>query len=126
MKLKDGPYLAKAQAVADELGIIGELGISKEAKDNFLDVLIDEMESRLQNTESTNSLSALNLSQVPPDSVTFHGDHQVTQMAELFKLDVDETLFQWNEFKEMSRDELPNCFKSWQPKNQLLETCMLT
>ena len=109
MKMKDGPYLAKAQVVADELGISGQPKDVTEARNKFLDELYEEMENRLQNYDVISNLSALNLSQVPPDGATFHGDHQVSQLAEMFNLDVDETLSQWNEMKEMFRDELSDC-----------------
>ena len=80
-----------------------------ETKNTFLDKLNDQMESHLQNTEIISHLSALNLSQVPPDVTTFHGDHQVTQLAELFNLDVDDTLFQWNELKDIFKEEIHEC-----------------
>ena len=75
----------------------------------FLDELNDQMESRFQNTEIITHLSALNLSQVLPDATTFHGDHQVTQLAELLNLDVDDTLFQWIELKYSFKEEIHEC-----------------
>ena len=65
--MKDGPYLAKAQVVADELGISGQPKDVTEARNIFLDELYEEMENRLQNSDVISNLSALNLSQVPPD-----------------------------------------------------------
>ena len=111
MKRKDGPYLAKRQSVIDELDINVEGLDVTEAKNKFIDDLTEEMESRLENTEVITNLSALNLSQVPHDSFTFHGDHQVSQLAELFNLDEDDTLFQWNELKDVLResDKLSDC-----------------
>ena len=76
MKVKDGPYLTKAMTVANEL-FVEEADLT-ETKNKFLDELNDQMESRLRNTEIISHLSALNLSQIPPDAITFHGDHQVT------------------------------------------------
>lgn len=109
MKDRDGPYLAKANVIAEELNITGETDKVKDAKIKFLDELLQQLESRLENTEMINNLAALNLSQVSPDTVTFHGDHEVSQLAELFNLDVDETLFQWNELKEIFKEEMSSC-----------------
>ena len=83
MKTRDGPFLAKRKSVVTELEI--NMGDNEtkvtEAKNKFIDELIQEMENRLGNAEVITNLSALNISQVPPDSLSCHGDHQVSKLA---------------------------------------------
>ena len=72
MKVKDGPYLTKSMTIANEL-FVEETDLTG-TKNKFLEELNDQTESRLKNTEIITHLSALNLSQIPPDATTFHGD----------------------------------------------------
>ena len=100
--------------VANEL-FVDEADLTR-TTNKFLDELNDQMESRLQITGIITHLSALNLSQVPPDATEFHGVHEVTQLAELFNFDVDDTLFQWSSLKTVLKRKYmnahqPRCLK---------------
>ncbi|XP_046563809.1 E3 SUMO-protein ligase KIAA1586-like [Haliotis rubra] len=110
MKDKPGPYLNRI----DQLANLYDLEKTesrrtdiKSSKDIFLDHLIQNMEERMQVTPIITNLSALDLRKDgDPSFLTFHGDAEITQLAEHFGLDVDQTQLEWSQVKELFSGEL--------------------
>ncbi|XP_046571837.1 zinc finger protein 862-like [Haliotis rubra] len=81
MKEKPGPYLSKVDQLTSQYGI--EMTKSRQinvqsSMDTFLDLLIGNLEDRLQATPVLTSLSALDLRKAGDSSfLTFHGDAEV-------------------------------------------------
>ncbi|XP_046546632.1 uncharacterized protein LOC124256710 [Haliotis rubra] len=125
MKEKPGPYLSKVDQLTSQYGI--EMTNSRQIKvqssmDTFLDLLIGNLEDRLQATPVLTSPSALDLRKAGDSSfLTFHGDAellilqvaicilyllQVSDLVEQFQLDTDQTLLEWNQVKELFSEDL--------------------
>ena len=51
----------------------------------------------------------MDLSQVDEDSSICYGDNEITTLCEQFDLDVDDTLVEWNNLKEMVQSEIEKC-----------------
>lgn len=112
MKEKDAPFTSRAASVAENLGIeIKEVTLNaiQAARNNFIDNLTTNMEERMENSTVVDHLSALNLTTVTQDSLTFHGDAAISSLAVHFSMDEDITLYQWSEFKEFFREKLELC-----------------
>ncbi|XP_067675870.1 uncharacterized protein [Haliotis asinina] len=110
MKEKPGPYLSKVDQLTSQYGL--DMTMSRQmnvqsSKDTFLDLLIGNLEYRLQATPVLTSLSALDLRKAGDSSfLTFHRDAEVSDLAEQFKLDTDRTLLEWNQVKELFSNAL--------------------
>ena len=120
MKERDAPHTSRVATVAQSLNIIATeqtLQSIYNARDTFIDNLTKNIEDRLENTEVISHLSMLDLSQVNPDTATFHGDAAISYLTAHFNMDEDTTLYQWNDLKEFFKDQLHLCTPKY-----LLET----
>lgn len=97
MKEKDAPLTSRAASVAENLGVeIKEdnLHAIQAARNNFIDNLTTNMEERMENSTLVDHLSALNLSTVNQECLTFHVDAAISSLAVHFSMDEDITLHQ--------------------------------
>lgn len=105
MKRKAGPNLSSMKTVLEQLEIISPTSIKViETKNTFLTLLVEQMEERLNDTELVAALAVLDLTQLNEESALFHGDHEITILAEHLGLCVDDTLVEWNDFKGVMKN----------------------
>ncbi|XP_045165902.2 zinc finger protein 862-like [Mercenaria mercenaria] len=110
MKKRPGPYLSKVTTMAETLGISvqGENKIYQ-VRDKFIDAVVDHMEEHLEHSELISAMSVLDLSHIPADQATFHGDTDISQLAQHLELSEDDLLFEWNDIKEKFSGVLDKC-----------------
>ncbi|XP_053406383.1 uncharacterized protein LOC128559206 [Mercenaria mercenaria] len=114
MKRHPGPYLSKVENMAASLGIEkrNEEKV-KEVRDKFIVSLTDHLEERLEHIEVVSALSVLDLSRVPANQCTFHGDIEISQLSNHLQLPEDDVLFEWNDLKEKFNPVLSSCTRKF-------------
>ncbi|XP_067670753.1 zinc finger protein 862-like [Haliotis asinina] len=110
MKEKPGPYLSRVDQLGEQYKLekVGSrrTDVSR-SKTLFLDKLMENLEQRLKVTPILTSLSALDLRKAGDSSfLTFHGDAEITELAEHFGLDVEKTQLEWSQVKELFAEEV--------------------
>ncbi|XP_046581004.1 uncharacterized protein LOC124288528 [Haliotis rubra] len=116
MKDKPGPYLSRVDQLGEQYNLeksdSRRTDVSR-SKTLFLDKLIENLEERMKVTPILTSLSALDLRKAGDSSfLTFHGDAEITELAEHFDLDVDKTQLEWSQVKELFAEEVDTCSPS--------------
>ncbi|XP_067682730.1 E3 SUMO-protein ligase KIAA1586-like [Haliotis asinina] len=107
---KPGPYLSRVDELGEQYNLekVGSrrTDVSR-SKTLFLDKLMENLEQRLKVTPILTSLSALDLRKALDSSLlTFHGDAEITELAEHFGLDVEKTQLEWSQVKELFAEEV--------------------
>jgi hypothetical protein len=99
-----GLHYTEASAKASKYGIPHseeEVVAHLKVKQKFLDALLSNLSSRLEEPALVANLSVLNLQAVDADCRTLHGFEDLTALANNFGLDVDEVQDEWMRFKDL-------------------------
>ncbi|KAL3842529.1 hypothetical protein ACJMK2_020532 [Sinanodonta woodiana] len=107
LKEKEGVNTTKSSELIKKINVTwkpNELESVHSAEKKFIDGLVSNITKRLQNTEVIDKFTIFRNN--IPDEVKngFYGNDEIVDLAEHLKLDVDETLYQWDLFKTSIAD----------------------
>ncbi|XP_060598671.1 E3 SUMO-protein ligase KIAA1586-like [Ruditapes philippinarum] len=98
LKQSEGLSTKRAAKIVSEHNInVTEQKIEsvKKAEHLFIDNLVDHIERRLDSSDVVDCMSVFNMA----DQSTFYGNDEIMYLAEHFRMDVDETLQEWETVK---------------------------
>ncbi|XP_053380132.1 zinc finger protein 862-like [Mercenaria mercenaria] len=99
LKTSPGVSLRKASKLMDDFEISPteqKRSVVHAAENKFIDNLIDNIESRLQNSDIIDAMSIFNMS----GKGSFDGNDEIELLAEHFSEDVDSALYEWDSLKD--------------------------
>jgi hypothetical protein len=99
LKTVDGISMKRAETLLMENNIMpseNQKRLVKEAEQQFVDNLIEEIENRLASSDLIDCMSVFNMEEV----TTFYGNDEIMHLADHFRLCGDQTLMEWESLKD--------------------------